>query len=191
MSSEAALDDSGVNAGSPSISPSPEPADNASTANGGPNDKSKKRAAADDGSEPPHKVTKRRAARACVSCRARKVRCDVVEGAPCGNCRWDNVEVRNLWHIVRFSRETLLSHPTCHMANSLFPPLSALSRRAAGESEFSHLFQCNQSIQPALCILLVYTYTTILSLLQLATELLCDCSRLRGSPRISAVALRT
>lgn len=41
---------------------------------------------------PPAKVTKRRAARACVSCRARKVRCDVVEGAPCGNCRWDNVE---------------------------------------------------------------------------------------------------
>ncbi|KAK5627091.1 hypothetical protein RRF57_002806 [Xylaria bambusicola] len=38
------------------------------------------------------KVTKRRAARACVSCRARKVRCDVVEGAPCGNCRWDAVE---------------------------------------------------------------------------------------------------
>lgn len=38
------------------------------------------------------KITKRRAARACVSCRARKVRCDVVEGAPCGNCRWDNVE---------------------------------------------------------------------------------------------------
>ncbi|KAK3378432.1 cutinase transcription factor 1 [Podospora didyma] len=37
------------------------------------------------------KVTKRRAARACVSCRARKVRCDVVEGAPCGNCRWDNI----------------------------------------------------------------------------------------------------
>ncbi|KAJ0142490.1 Cutinase transcription factor 1 beta, partial [Colletotrichum tanaceti] len=41
---------------------------------------------------PPAKVTKRRAARACVSCRARKVRCDVVEGAPCGNCRWDKVE---------------------------------------------------------------------------------------------------
>ncbi|KAL1838603.1 hypothetical protein VTJ49DRAFT_2471 [Mycothermus thermophilus] len=38
------------------------------------------------------KATKRRAARACVSCRARKVRCDVVEGAPCGNCRWDDVE---------------------------------------------------------------------------------------------------
>ncbi|SPQ21835.1 4c465d98-e665-4da4-9b99-69696795afe2 [Thermothielavioides terrestris] len=41
---------------------------------------------------PEGKVTKRRAARACVSCRARKVRCDVVEGAPCGNCRWDDVE---------------------------------------------------------------------------------------------------
>ncbi|UKZ70210.1 uncharacterized protein TrAtP1_011204 [Trichoderma atroviride] len=92
MSSQAALDDSAVNATSPSMSPSPEPADNASSTNGRSNDKSKKRASADDGSEPPHKVTKRRAARACVSCRARKVRCDVVEGAPCGNCRWDNVE---------------------------------------------------------------------------------------------------
>lgn len=49
---------------------------------------------ADGADSPPHKVTKRRAARACVSCRARKVRCDVVEGTPCGNCRWDNVEVR-------------------------------------------------------------------------------------------------
>ncbi|KJZ74230.1 Cutinase transcription factor 1 beta [Hirsutella minnesotensis 3608] len=53
----------------------------------------KRAAATGDGPDaPPHKVTKRRAARACVSCRARKVRCDVVEGAPCGNCRWDNVE---------------------------------------------------------------------------------------------------
>ncbi|KAI1824738.1 fungal-specific transcription factor domain-containing protein [Xylaria intraflava] len=53
---------------------------------------SKKRTAA---TMEPHgtvKVAKRRAARACVSCRARKVRCDVVEGAPCGNCRWDGVE---------------------------------------------------------------------------------------------------
>ncbi|KPM41340.1 Cutinase transcription factor 1 beta [Neonectria ditissima] len=52
----------------------------------------KKRGSPSDDSEQPQKVTKRRAARACVSCRARKVRCDVVEGAPCGNCRWDNVE---------------------------------------------------------------------------------------------------
>jgi hypothetical protein len=37
------------------------------------------------------KVTRRRAVLACVSCRARKVRCDVVEGSPCGNCKWDNV----------------------------------------------------------------------------------------------------
>ncbi|KAK4038776.1 fungal-specific transcription factor domain-containing protein [Parachaetomium inaequale] len=68
------------------------------------------------------KVTKRRAARACVSCRARKVRCDVVEGAPCGNCRWDDVEcvvqesrrrnrengLADLWHPCRsFSRKNL------------------------------------------------------------------------------------
>ncbi|KAG5930810.1 Cutinase transcription factor 1 beta [Claviceps sorghi] len=46
----------------------------------------------DQDSSAPQKVAKRRAARACVSCRARKVRCDVVEGAPCGNCRWDHVE---------------------------------------------------------------------------------------------------
>ncbi|KAK2002678.1 fungal-specific transcription factor domain-containing protein [Colletotrichum falcatum] len=59
---------------------------------------------------PPAKVTKRRAARACVSCRARKVRCDVVEGAPCGNCRWDNVEC-----VVQESRrrkKTLLTAST-------------------------------------------------------------------------------
>jgi len=51
----------------------------------------KKRAAAGEPNGPT-KVTKRRAARACVSCRARKVRCDVVEKNPCGNCRWDGVE---------------------------------------------------------------------------------------------------
>jgi hypothetical protein len=53
---------------------------------------SKKRSADDLTGAAKEKVAKRRAARACVSCRARKVRCDVVEGAPCGNCRWDNVE---------------------------------------------------------------------------------------------------
>lgn len=53
---------------------------------------SKKRTASESDPNGAPKVTKRRAARACVSCRARKVRCDVVEGAPCGNCRWDNVE---------------------------------------------------------------------------------------------------
>lgn len=30
-----------------------------------------------------------------------------------------------------------------NMANILFPPFSALSRRAAGESEFSHPLRCN------------------------------------------------
>ena len=59
-------------------------------------EKLKKRPGGSLESEAPHKATKRRAARACVSCRARKVRCDVVEGAPCGNCRWDNVEVRQV-----------------------------------------------------------------------------------------------
>ncbi|CRK18392.1 hypothetical protein BN1723_011556 [Verticillium longisporum] len=74
-------------------SPSPAAEDRGSPT---PSQNGKKRpstsSAAEDPNAPPAKVTKRRAARACVSCRARKVRCDVVEGAPCGNCRWDNVE---------------------------------------------------------------------------------------------------
>ncbi|KAF4338137.1 cutinase transcription factor 1 beta [Fusarium beomiforme] len=39
----------------------------------------------------PAKVQKR-AAWACKHCRARKVRCDVVYGSPCRNCRWDKME---------------------------------------------------------------------------------------------------
>lgn len=35
----------------------------------------------------------RRAVKACSTCRARKVRCDVVERTPCGNCHWAGVEV--------------------------------------------------------------------------------------------------
>jgi Fungal Zn(2)-Cys(6) binuclear cluster domain len=36
---------------------------------------------------------KRRAAKACQTCRSRKVRCDVVDsGAPCNNCRLDEIE---------------------------------------------------------------------------------------------------
>lgn len=36
---------------------------------------------------------KRRASKACHSCRARKVRCDVIEnGSPCTNCRLDTVD---------------------------------------------------------------------------------------------------
>ncbi|TKA82911.1 hypothetical protein B0A55_01168 [Friedmanniomyces simplex] len=41
----------------------------------------------------PAKSVKRRASKACQCCRSRKVRCNVVEhGAPCTNCRLDEVE---------------------------------------------------------------------------------------------------
>ncbi|KAH6987492.1 fungal-specific transcription factor domain-containing protein [Ilyonectria sp. MPI-CAGE-AT-0026] len=76
----------------------------------------KKRASPDDDSEAPQKVTKRRAARACVSCRARKVRCDVVEGAPCGNCRWDNVEC-----VVQESRRRKKNHLTASTVGQAAP----------------------------------------------------------------------
>jgi NAD-dependent SIR2 family protein deacetylase len=56
-----------------------------------------KRTASDAGLKPdgtrPTKSVKRRAAKACQCCRNRKVRCNVVEhGAPCTNCRLDEVE---------------------------------------------------------------------------------------------------
>ena len=56
-----------------------------------------KRSAGDAGIKPngmrPHKSVKRRASKACQCCRSRKVRCNVVEhGAPCTNCRLDEVE---------------------------------------------------------------------------------------------------
>ncbi|KAM0723159.1 hypothetical protein Q7P37_001359 [Cladosporium fusiforme] len=45
-----------------------------------------------NGTRPPKSV-KRRASKACQCCRSRKVRCNVVEhGAPCTNCRLDEVE---------------------------------------------------------------------------------------------------
>ncbi|KAH8887405.1 hypothetical protein GQ53DRAFT_784348 [Thozetella sp. PMI_491] len=73
--------------GSPTLPDTTLPA--ASAAADGSSSKKRTASTSEPGGAP--KVTKRRAARACVSCRARKVRCDVVEGAPCGNCRWDNV----------------------------------------------------------------------------------------------------
>lgn len=56
-----------------------------------------KRTATDAGLKPngmrPAKSVKRRASKACQCCRSRKVRCNVVEhGAPCTNCRLDEVE---------------------------------------------------------------------------------------------------
>lgn len=58
---------------------------------------SQKRSAGDAGLKSngvrPNKSVKRRASKACQCCRARKVRCNVVEhGAPCTNCRLDEVE---------------------------------------------------------------------------------------------------
>lgn len=45
-------------------------------------------------SGPAPKLHRPRASRACESCHARKVRCDVVLSNPCTNCRLDRVAVR-------------------------------------------------------------------------------------------------
>ncbi|KAF4765681.1 hypothetical protein HAV15_003835 [Penicillium sp. str.  len=52
-----------------------------------------KRKASTAGLSGHNRPVKRRASKACCCCRARKVRCDVVEnGSPCTNCRLDQVE---------------------------------------------------------------------------------------------------
>ncbi|KAI1375148.1 transcription factor CTF1 [Hypoxylon crocopeplum] len=91
---------------------SPRPEDKGNSTDS--NSQSKKRSASTSEPNGTAKVTKRRAARACISCRSRKVRCDVVEGAPCGNCRWDGVEC-----IVQESRRRRknLFHPSSSTAS--------------------------------------------------------------------------
>ncbi|KAB5515329.1 cutinase transcription factor 1 beta [Coniochaeta sp. 2T2.1] len=64
---------------------------------------------------PPAKV-KKRAARACKRCRARKVRCDVTYGTPCGNCRWDKVEC-----IIQQSRRQIQASPFGDLSSSQSP----------------------------------------------------------------------
>ncbi|KAJ3550360.1 hypothetical protein NM208_g5 [Fusarium decemcellulare] len=39
-----------------------------------------------------HRAKAQRASRACFSCRARKVKCDVVTNSPCSNCQWDGTQ---------------------------------------------------------------------------------------------------
>lgn len=91
-------------------------------------------------------------------------------------------------HVSPLTRDSA-SYFIQNMANILFPPFSALSRRAAGESEFSHLFQCNPfspvHIHPE------HIHATILPLPRPATKLLCGCPKFCGSQRISAPTLRT
>ncbi|RAK74162.1 putative C6 transcription factor (Ctf1B) [Aspergillus fijiensis CBS 313.89] len=56
-------------------------------------DPKSKRKASTAGLPANSRPVKRRASKACCCCRARKVRCDVVEnGSPCTNCRLDQVE---------------------------------------------------------------------------------------------------
>lgn len=45
-------------------------------------------------SQEPRTKRGRRARRACLSCRARKVRCDVMRVSPCTNCKLDQLECK-------------------------------------------------------------------------------------------------
>ena len=79
------------------MSESSTPSDTTSTRHQSVSAVQQKRSATDAGLKAnglrPTKSVKRRASKACQCCRARKVRCNVVEhGAPCTNCRLDEVE---------------------------------------------------------------------------------------------------
>ncbi|POR30984.1 Cutinase transcription factor 1 beta [Tolypocladium paradoxum] len=89
------------------------------------------------------KATKRRTGLACHSCRARKVRCDVLAGAPCVNCRWDKIEVPNLWHVCfrpgtaggprnSPTKATATSYPPCQPPSS--PEVAVVKRNTTSSS---------------------------------------------------------
>ncbi|RAH85869.1 hypothetical protein BO86DRAFT_167638 [Aspergillus japonicus CBS 114.51] len=90
-------------------------------------DPKSKRKASTAGLPANSRPVKRRASKACCCCRARKVRCDVVEnGSPCTNCRLDQVECivteskrRKFVHVESVSR--LISTPQNHRLTSNAP----------------------------------------------------------------------
>lgn len=87
-----------------------------------------------------HKSVKRRASKACQSCRARKVRCNVVEQSPCTNCRLDEVEcivseskrkksvpvsiVKSRYSILMIRRKWTKADEEGHAAGGCSPSLS-------------------------------------------------------------------
>ncbi|KAI1449893.1 fungal-specific transcription factor domain-containing protein [Annulohypoxylon stygium] len=106
----------------------PSPKADEKTTSSDSNNQSKKRSASSTEPNGSTKVTKRRAARACISCRSRKVRCDVVEGAPCGNCRWDNVEC--IVQESRRRRKNLFNSNSSASQNTTAPQTAEAQLRA-------------------------------------------------------------
>ncbi|OOF96249.1 hypothetical protein ASPCADRAFT_505985 [Aspergillus carbonarius ITEM 5010] len=82
---------------------------------------------------------KRRASKACCCCRARKVRCDVVEnGSPCTNCRLDQVEC-----IVTESKRRKKSRVEVDNANPQQLSQSPAEVPDDGASLFRRLSECH------------------------------------------------
>lgn len=62
----------------------------------------------------------RRATRACLACRSRKVRCDVTMNYPCGNCRWNHHDC--IIHSRRAKRSVNDASPSLANALLIFFP---------------------------------------------------------------------
>jgi len=84
-------DTSSVHGAHDHVLPPPPPAPPTSTQQNATKRKSDQAGISGNGTRP-QKSVKRRASKACQCCRARKVRCNVVEQIPCTNCRLDEVE---------------------------------------------------------------------------------------------------
>ncbi|KAG9255364.1 fungal-specific transcription factor domain-containing protein [Emericellopsis atlantica] len=128
MTSETDASDTSA-AGTP---PPPPPASQSATMDKIPQSKKRSDSTA-SATEPSAK--KRRAARACVSCRARKVRCNVVDESPCANCRFDNVEC----HVQESRRRK---------KHLLTPPVSQQTSNSSSSSGPPHL-RCKSAARPS------------------------------------------
>lgn len=92
-----------------------------------------------------HKSVKRRASKACQSCRARKVRCNVVEQSPCTNCRLDEVECI----VSESKRKKLVPTKHCRSFNvpdiNLFKEMDKGRRRGTCLGMLSHICLCHDA----------------------------------------------
>jgi hypothetical protein len=95
--------------------------------------------------ESKHRDRKRRASRACSSCNARKVRCDVTDGGqPCTGCRIDNYQCeiparrrrRKKLDVTEDSLEESPRNPNRQSSKLLLPPNSA--RQGLSQHEILH-----------------------------------------------------
>lgn len=93
---------------------------------------------------------KRRASRACLVCRNRKVRCDVVQnGVPCNNCRLDGVSCILTNSNRRKPKSISVDHEV--QDRQIHSPQEVVESDQVGDIPVSLTFEGNASLPFALC----------------------------------------